>query len=66
MLLPGRSLSQIGLAGSSVRYFDITKFSVDQMEIPAINIEGLNGERRNETMALLHEACAEWGFFWVS
>uniref|UniRef100_A0A6V7QTI7 1-aminocyclopropane-1-carboxylate oxidase n=1 Tax=Ananas comosus var. bracteatus TaxID=296719 RepID=A0A6V7QTI7_ANACO len=24
----------------------------------------LDGEKRRETMSLLHEACAKWGFFW--
>ncbi|KAM0844097.1 hypothetical protein ACQ4PT_057297 [Festuca glaucescens] len=37
------------------------------MEIPVINLEGLNGDaaERSQTMARLHEACTDWGFFWV-
>ncbi|KAJ6842325.1 1-aminocyclopropane-1-carboxylate oxidase 1-like [Iris pallida] len=35
------------------------------MGIPVINLEEMNGEKRAETMSLLHEACAKWGFFWV-
>ncbi|XP_020596405.1 1-aminocyclopropane-1-carboxylate oxidase 1-like [Phalaenopsis equestris] len=35
------------------------------MAIPVINLEELNGEKRSQTMSLLHEACAKWGFFWV-
>ena len=36
------------------------------MGIPVINLEELNGKRRDETMSQLHDACANWGFFWVS
>lgn len=37
------------------------------MEIgtPVIDFSELEGEKRSETMALLHEACAKWGFFMV-
>ncbi|XP_062208468.1 1-aminocyclopropane-1-carboxylate oxidase 1-like [Phragmites australis] len=37
------------------------------MEIPVIDLSGLNGgdEERSRTMAQLHEACKDWGFFWV-
>ncbi|KZV51301.1 1-aminocyclopropane-1-carboxylate oxidase [Dorcoceras hygrometricum] len=35
------------------------------MDIPVINLNDLNGEKRSETMALLHEACEKWGFFMV-
>ncbi|XP_020250693.1 1-aminocyclopropane-1-carboxylate oxidase 1-like [Asparagus officinalis] len=35
------------------------------MGIPVINLEELNGKRRNETLSVLHEACAKWGFFWI-
>ncbi|XP_020088907.1 1-aminocyclopropane-1-carboxylate oxidase 1 [Ananas comosus] len=35
------------------------------MEIPAINLEELEGEKRSTTMSLLHDACGKWGFFWV-
>jgi hypothetical protein len=36
--------------------------------IPVIDLSGLNGseEERSQTMAQLHEACKDWGFFWVS
>ena len=39
-----------------------------EMEIPVIDLEGLNGDagQRSQTMARLHEACKDWGFFWVS
>lgn len=33
------------------------------MGIPVINLEGLNGEKKAETMALLHEACEKWASF---
>lgn len=36
------------------------------MEIPVINLEELEGEKRSTTMSLLHDACGKWGFFWVS
>lgn len=37
------------------------------MEIPVIDLGGLSGgeEQRSWTMARLHEACKDWGFFWV-
>ncbi|KAK2993405.1 hypothetical protein RJ640_021624 [Escallonia rubra] len=35
------------------------------MEIPVIDFGELNGEKRSETMALLHEACEKWGFFQI-
>ncbi|KAM0864329.1 hypothetical protein ACQ4PT_043945 [Festuca glaucescens] len=37
------------------------------MEIPVIDLEGLNGDaaERTQTMARLHQACKDWGFFWV-
>lgn len=38
------------------------------MEIPVIDLAGLNGDdaaERSRTMARLHEACKDWGFFWV-
>ncbi|KAL6881988.1 hypothetical protein ACP4OV_011460 [Aristida adscensionis] len=37
------------------------------MEIPVIDLSGLTGgdEERSRTMAQLHEACKDWGFFWV-
>ncbi|TVU34221.1 hypothetical protein EJB05_16052, partial [Eragrostis curvula] len=37
------------------------------MEIPVIDLGGLNGgeEERARTMAQLHDACKDWGFFWV-
>lgn len=38
------------------------------MEIPVIDLTGLNGDdaaERSRTMARLHEACKDWGFFWV-
>ncbi|CAO2812832.1 unnamed protein product [Amaranthus hypochondriacus] len=30
---------------------------------PIINLEKLNGEEREATMAKIHDACANWGFF---
>jgi len=36
------------------------------MEIPVITMDQLYGEKRSETLSLLHNACAQWGFFWVS
>lgn len=33
---------------------------------PIINLEKLNGEEREATMAKIHDACANWGFFEVS
>ncbi|XP_021751185.1 1-aminocyclopropane-1-carboxylate oxidase 1-like [Chenopodium quinoa] len=35
------------------------------MEIPTINFGELEGEKRGETMALLHHACEKWGFFQI-
>ncbi|XP_057968275.1 1-aminocyclopropane-1-carboxylate oxidase 1-like [Malania oleifera] len=35
------------------------------MEIPVIDFNMLNGEKMGEGMALLHEACENWGFFMV-
>ncbi|OQU87044.1 hypothetical protein SORBI_3003G197200 [Sorghum bicolor] len=37
------------------------------MEIPVIDLSGLNGgdEQRSRTLAELHDACKDWGFFWV-
>ncbi|XP_047074142.1 1-aminocyclopropane-1-carboxylate oxidase 1-like [Lolium rigidum] len=35
------------------------------MEIPVIKMDELYGEKRSETLTLLHDACAQWGFFWV-
>ncbi|KAF8696706.1 hypothetical protein HU200_036332 [Digitaria exilis] len=36
-------------------------------EIPVIDLRGLDGgeEERSKAMARLHEACKDWGFFWV-
>ncbi|KAF8670984.1 hypothetical protein HU200_050256 [Digitaria exilis] len=36
-------------------------------EIPVIGLSGLDGgeEERSRAMARLHEACKDWGFFWV-
>nr|KYP41767.1 1-aminocyclopropane-1-carboxylate oxidase 1 [Cajanus cajan] len=35
------------------------------MTIPVIDFSTLNGDKRGETMALLHEACQKWGFFLI-
>lgn len=35
------------------------------MAIPVIDFSTLNGDKRGETMALLHEACQKWGCFMV-
>ena len=35
------------------------------MEIPVIDFDELDGEKRSKTMALLHEACERWGCFQV-
>ncbi|KAG2712933.1 hypothetical protein I3843_04G141000 [Carya illinoinensis] len=35
------------------------------MEIPVVDFNELNGEKRSKTMALLHHACEKWGFFQV-
>nr|XP_043630791.1 1-aminocyclopropane-1-carboxylate oxidase 1 [Erigeron canadensis] len=35
------------------------------MEIPMIDFSKLEGEDRSETMALLHHACEQWGFFQI-
>ncbi|GLT47839.1 hypothetical protein SLA2020_369980 [Shorea laevis] len=35
------------------------------MEIPVINFDELHGEGREKTMALLHQACEQWGFYLV-
>lgn len=35
------------------------------MEIPVINFSELDGEKRSNTMALLHNACEKWGFFMI-
>ncbi|KAJ4797238.1 1-aminocyclopropane-1-carboxylate oxidase 1 [Rhynchospora pubera] len=35
------------------------------MEIPVIDLKALDGDKRTEAMAQLHEACENWGFFWV-
>ncbi|KAL5227933.1 hypothetical protein ABZP36_016198 [Zizania latifolia] len=43
--------------------------ATSQMEIPVIDLKGLDaagdGDDRSRTMARLHEACQDWGFFWV-
>ncbi|CAO2145004.1 unnamed protein product [Urochloa humidicola] len=38
-----------------------------EMEIPVIDLKGLAGDEsdRSRTMAQLHEACKDWGFFWL-
>ncbi|CAN6207416.1 unnamed protein product [Urochloa humidicola] len=35
------------------------------MEIPVIKMDQLYGDKRSETLSLLHNACAQWGFFWL-
>ncbi|CAL5186357.1 unnamed protein product [Lathyrus oleraceus] len=35
------------------------------MAIPVIDFSTLNGDKRGETMALLHEACQKWGCFLI-
>nr|ACU24150.1 unknown [Glycine max] len=35
------------------------------MEIPVIDFSKLNGDKRGDAMALLHEACEKWGCFMV-
>ncbi|XP_051150532.1 1-aminocyclopropane-1-carboxylate oxidase 1 [Andrographis paniculata] len=35
------------------------------MEVPVIDFSELKGEKRSETMALLHMACEKWGFFMI-
>ncbi|KAL2342613.1 hypothetical protein Fmac_003898 [Flemingia macrophylla] len=35
------------------------------MEIPVIDFGQLNGDKRGDIMALLHNACEKWGFFMV-
>ncbi|KAK2398098.1 1-aminocyclopropane-1-carboxylate oxidase [Trifolium repens] len=35
------------------------------MTIPVIDFSTLNGDKRDETMALLHEACEKWGCFLI-
>ncbi|XP_073289785.1 1-aminocyclopropane-1-carboxylate oxidase 1-like [Primulina huaijiensis] len=35
------------------------------MDIPVIDLNDLDSEKRSETMTLLHEACEKWGFFMV-
>ncbi|KAL6221014.1 hypothetical protein ACLB2K_008766 [Fragaria x ananassa] len=35
------------------------------MEIPVIDFGEINGEERGKTMALLHQACKQWGFFQI-
>ncbi|RDX88602.1 1-aminocyclopropane-1-carboxylate oxidase 1 [Mucuna pruriens] len=35
------------------------------MEIPVIDFSKLNGDKRGDTMALLHKACEKWGCFMV-
>ncbi|CAJ1951611.1 unnamed protein product [Sphenostylis stenocarpa] len=35
------------------------------MAIPVIDFSTLNGDKRGETMSLLHEACQKWGFFLI-
>ncbi|GAB4837816.1 Aconitate hydratase mitochondrial [Ancistrocladus abbreviatus] len=35
------------------------------MEVPVINFNELEGEKRGQTMALLHQACEKWGFFQI-
>ncbi|MED6134094.1 Aconitate hydratase mitochondrial [Stylosanthes scabra] len=36
-----------------------------KMSIPVIDFSALNGAKRSETMAQLHEACQKWGFFMI-
>lgn len=35
------------------------------MEIPVIKMDELHGKKRSATLSLLHDACAQWGFFWL-
>ncbi|XP_065849928.1 1-aminocyclopropane-1-carboxylate oxidase 1 [Euphorbia lathyris] len=35
------------------------------MEIPVIDFSQLNGEKRSKMLAVLHEACQNWGFFQI-
>ncbi|KAJ8478207.1 hypothetical protein OPV22_021934 [Ensete ventricosum] len=35
------------------------------MAMPVINLGELEGEKRSKTMSLLHDACQNWGFFWL-
>nr|AKU19655.1 aminocyclopropane-1-carboxylate oxidase [Oxytropis ochrocephala] len=35
------------------------------MSVPVIDFSTLNGDKRGETMALLHEACQKWGCFLI-
>ncbi|CBI27928.3 unnamed protein product, partial [Vitis vinifera] len=35
------------------------------MEVPMIDFDKLDGEKRAETKALLHQACEKWGFFQI-
>ena len=35
------------------------------MEIPVIDFNELQGEKRGQTMALLDQACEKWGCFQV-
>ncbi|PRQ46816.1 putative aminocyclopropanecarboxylate oxidase [Rosa chinensis] len=36
-----------------------------EMEIPVIDFGEINGEERSKTMALLNQACEQWGFFQI-
>ncbi|KAJ4950849.1 hypothetical protein NE237_027681 [Protea cynaroides] len=36
------------------------------MEVPVIDFNGLDGEKRSETMALLHQGCENYGFFKIA
>jgi len=35
------------------------------MKFPVVDLSKLNGEERDQTMALINEACENWGFFEV-
>ncbi|XP_031253199.1 1-aminocyclopropane-1-carboxylate oxidase 1-like [Pistacia vera] len=35
------------------------------MEIPMIEFSDLEGQKKDKTMVLLHQACEKWGFFQV-
>ena len=35
------------------------------IKFPVVNLSKLNGEERDQTMALINDACENWGFFEV-
>ncbi|WOK98609.1 hypothetical protein Cni_G07321 [Canna indica] len=45
--------------------FKSSKFLIETMEVPVINLAELDSEKSNQAMSQFHQVCRNWGFFWV-